>query len=111
MYLDGWIQVFSFKLRGAYNMMAKLPREQLDRGVICSSAGNHAQGVALAAHRLKCDAVIAMPITTPKIKVSCRSSSLSQCVFANAQSLSLIYLSEIGVRPYFFYCEPCSGSQ
>ncbi|CAM6051516.1 unnamed protein product [Sphagnum compactum] len=60
--------VFSFKLRGAYNMMAKLPREQLDRGVICSSAGNHAQGVALAARRLKCDAVIAMPITTPKIK-------------------------------------------
>ncbi|CAM6003225.1 unnamed protein product [Sphagnum balticum] len=41
--------VFSFKLRGAYNMMAKLPQEQLDRGVICSSAGNHAQGVALAA--------------------------------------------------------------
>ncbi len=92
-------------------MMAKLPREQLDRGVICSSAGNHAQGVALAARRLKCDAVIAMPVTTPKIKVSSRSSSLSQCVIANAQSLSLIYLSEIGVRPYLFYCEPCSGSQ
>ncbi|CAK9869353.1 unnamed protein product [Sphagnum jensenii] len=60
--------VFSFKLRGAYNMMAKLPQEQLDRGVICSSAGNHAQGVALAARRLKCDAVIAMPVTTPEIK-------------------------------------------
>ncbi|CAB4287291.1 unnamed protein product [Prunus armeniaca] len=53
--------VFSFKLRGAYNMMAKLPREQLDRGVICSSAGNHAQGVALAARKLNCSAVIAMP--------------------------------------------------
>ncbi len=64
------MQVFSFKLRGAYNMMAKLPQEQLDRGVICSSAGNHAQGVALAARRLKCDAVIAMPVTTPEIKVS-----------------------------------------
>lgn len=60
--------VFSFKLRGAYNMMAKLPREQLDRGVICSSAGNHAQGVALAAKKLKCSAVIAMPVTTPEIK-------------------------------------------
>ncbi|KAI4371340.1 hypothetical protein MLD38_019587 [Melastoma candidum] len=60
--------VFSFKLRGAYNMMAKLPREQLERGVICSSAGNHAQGVALAAKELKCDAVIAMPVTTPEIK-------------------------------------------
>ncbi|KAF9591716.1 hypothetical protein IFM89_006062 [Coptis chinensis] len=61
--------VFSFKLRGAYNMMAKLPRDQLDRGVICSSAGNHAQGVALAARKLGCDAVIVMPVTTPGIKV------------------------------------------
>ncbi|GAB2229610.1 hypothetical protein Droror1_Dr00013857 [Drosera rotundifolia] len=60
--------VFSFKLRGAYNMMAKLPKEQLERGVICSSAGNHAQGVALAAKRLGCNAVIVMPITTPEIK-------------------------------------------
>ncbi|KAE9455744.1 hypothetical protein C3L33_12360, partial [Rhododendron williamsianum] len=60
--------VFSFKLRGAYNMMAKLPREQLERGVICSSAGNHAQGVALAAKRLGCSAVIVMPVTTPEIK-------------------------------------------
>ncbi|KAG4996283.1 hypothetical protein AAZX31_10G060100 [Glycine max] len=60
--------VFSFKLRGAYNMMAKLPRELLERGVICSSAGNHAQGVALAAKRLNCSAVIAMPVTTPEIK-------------------------------------------
>ncbi|KAI5327883.1 hypothetical protein L3X38_027279 [Prunus dulcis] len=56
------------RLRGAYNMMAKLPREQLDRGVICSSAGNHAQGVALAAKKLNCSAVIAMPVTTPEIK-------------------------------------------
>ncbi|KAK7267848.1 hypothetical protein RIF29_20527 [Crotalaria pallida] len=60
--------VFSFKLRGAYNMMAKLPKEQLEKGVICSSAGNHAQGVALAAKRLNCSAVIVMPVTTPDIK-------------------------------------------
>ncbi|KAK6140025.1 hypothetical protein DH2020_026241 [Rehmannia glutinosa] len=60
--------VFSFKLRGAYNMMAKLPKEQLDRGVICSSAGNHAQGVALSAQKLGCNAVIVMPVTTPEIK-------------------------------------------
>ena len=63
------MQVFSFKLRGAYNMMVKLPKEQLERGVICSSAGNHAQGVALSAKKLGCDAVIAMPVTTPEIKV------------------------------------------
>ncbi|XXG86061.1 hypothetical protein AAC387_Pa11g1036 [Persea americana] len=55
-------------LRGAYNMMSKLSREQLNKGVICSSAGNHDQGVALAAKKLKCDAVIAMPVTTPEIK-------------------------------------------
>uniref|UniRef100_A0A0D9VY64 Threonine dehydratase n=1 Tax=Leersia perrieri TaxID=77586 RepID=A0A0D9VY64_9ORYZ len=60
--------VFSFKLRGAYNMMAKLSHEQLEKGVICSSAGNHAQGVALSAQRLGCDAVIVMPVTTPEIK-------------------------------------------
>ncbi|XP_059298246.1 threonine dehydratase 1 biosynthetic, chloroplastic-like [Lycium ferocissimum] len=60
--------VFSFKLRGAYNMMANLSEEQLKRGVICSSAGNHAQDVALASHRLGYSAVIVMPVTTPEIK-------------------------------------------
>ena len=61
--------VFSFKLRGAYNKMAHLTRAQLRRGVICASAGNHAQGVALAANRLKCKAVIVMPVTTPSLKI------------------------------------------
>ena len=61
--------VFSFKLRGAYNKMANLPAARLSRGVITASAGNHAQGVALAAQKLGCRAVIVMPITTPQIKV------------------------------------------
>ena len=61
--------VFSFKLRGAYNKMAHLSPEQLQRGVICASAGNHAQGVALAAHRLGSRAVIVMPVTTPQVKI------------------------------------------
>lgn len=61
--------VFSFKLRGAYNKMAHLPVEQLERGVICASAGNHAQGVALSARRLNCKATIVMPVTTPRLKV------------------------------------------
>src|SRR2546426_10213193 len=61
--------IFSFKLRGAYNKMAGLPRGRLARGVIAASAGNHAQGVALAAQRLGCRAVIVMPVTTPRIKV------------------------------------------
>jgi threonine dehydratase len=62
-------QVFSFKLRGAYNKMAQLPPATLKHGVIAASAGNHAQGVALAAQRLHCKAVIVMPVTTPRVKV------------------------------------------
>ncbi|WP_420227047.1 threonine ammonia-lyase, biosynthetic [Pigmentiphaga litoralis] len=61
--------VFSFKLRGAYNKMANLPPKVLARGVIAASAGNHAQGVALAAQRMGCRAVIVMPVTTPQVKV------------------------------------------
>ena len=61
--------VFSFKLRGAYNKIASLSAEKLKRGVICASAGNHAQGVALSAAKLGCRAVIVMPTSTPGIKV------------------------------------------
>ena len=62
-------QVFSFKLRGAFNKMSRLPVGALRRGVIAASAGNHAQGVALAAQKLGCKATIVMPATTPQIKV------------------------------------------
>ena len=61
--------VFSFKLRGAYNKMAHLTPEQLKKGVICASAGNHAQGVALGASKLGTKAVIVMPVTTPAVKI------------------------------------------
>src|SRR5437763_240469 len=61
--------VFSFKVRGAYNKMAQLSDAALKRGVIAASAGNHAQGVALAAQKLRCTATIVMPVTTPQIKV------------------------------------------
>jgi len=61
--------VHSFKLRGAYNKMAHLTPEQLKKGVICASAGNHAQGVALGASKLGCRAVIVMPTTTPQMKI------------------------------------------
>ena len=66
--------VFSFKLRGAYNKIAGLTDDELSRGVICSSAGNHAQGVALAASRRGTRAVIVMPITTPSIKTDAVTS-------------------------------------
>jgi threonine dehydratase len=61
--------VFSFKLRGAYNRMAQLDTAQCVRGVITASAGNHAQGVALAAAKLGIHAIIVMPVTAPQVKV------------------------------------------
>ena len=61
--------VFSFKLRGAYNKMVHLTPAQLAAGVICASAGNHAQGVALGARKLGARAVIVMPVTTPQLKI------------------------------------------
>ena len=62
--------VFSFKIRGAFNKMRQIPQPQLANGVITSSAGNHAQGVALSALKLNCNATILMPITTPLVKVN-----------------------------------------
>jgi len=74
--------VFSFKLRGAYNKMAHLTPAQLKRGVIAASAGNHAQGVALAAQKLGCRAVIVMPTTTPMIKVEAVKNRGAEVVLA-----------------------------
>ena len=62
--------IFSFKLRGAYNKMAHMSAAERSGGVIAASAGNHAQGVALAAQRLGCVATIVMPVTTPQIKIA-----------------------------------------
>lgn len=61
--------VFSFKIRGAYNKIARLTDEEKARGVITASAGNHAQGLAISAKKLGIKAVIVMPKTTPEIKV------------------------------------------
>ena len=70
--------VFSFKIRGAYNKIAHLSETTATRGVICASAGNHAQGVALAAKRRGIPATIVMPQTTPKIKVQAVSISAAK---------------------------------
>ena len=89
--------VFSFKLRGAYNKMARLTPAALKRGVISASAGNHAQGVALAAQKLGCKATIVMPVTTPQIKIQAVESRRAQVVlhgdsydeaYAHAQRLA-----------------------
>ena len=100
--------VFSFKLRGAYNKMAGLPKARLRRGVIAASAGNHAQGVALAAQRLGCRAVIVMPITTPRIKVEAVAARGAEVVlhgdsYAEAYKRALRIKSSRGlafVHPY-----------
>ncbi len=62
--------VFSFKLRGAYNRISQLSKQQLEKGVICASAGNHAQGVAYSGQKLGIETIIVMPSTTPDIKVN-----------------------------------------
>ncbi len=62
--------VRSYKLRGAYNMMSSLPKEKLEKGVVCASAGNHAQGFAYSCKKLNVKGVVFMPIITPNQKVS-----------------------------------------
>ena len=61
--------VRSYKLRGAYNMMSSLPKEQLEKGVVCASAGNHAQGFAFSCKKLNAKGVVFMPTITPNQKV------------------------------------------
>jgi len=88
--------VHSFKLRGAYNKMASLTAAQLERGVICASAGNHAQGVALGAQRLGCKAMIVMPLTTPRLKVDA-VVALGGKVILHGESYSDAYAHALGI--------------
>lgn len=74
--------VFSFKLRGAYNKIAQLSEEESSRGVICASAGNHAQGVAMSAKKRGIRATIVMPRTTPEIKVKAVKAMGAEVVLA-----------------------------
>ncbi len=89
--------VFSFKLRGAYNKMVHLPPAQLAQGVICASAGNHAQGVALSARKLGCRAVIVMPVTTPKLKIDA-VAALGGEVVLHGDSYSDAYAHALGLQ-------------
>ena len=89
--------VFSFKLRGAYNKMSGLSQEVLSKGVICASAGNHAQGVALSAKKLKCRAVIVMPSTTPEIKVNAVRHAGAE-VILYGESYSEAYLHALKIE-------------
>jgi threonine dehydratase len=88
--------VFSFKLRGAYNKIASLTAEQAANGVIAASAGNHAQGVALAAKKLGIKALIVMPKTTPEIKVkSVKAYGAKIVLHGDSYDDALIYALEL----------------
>ncbi|WP_339466803.1 threonine ammonia-lyase, biosynthetic [Pseudomonas capeferrum] len=100
--------VFSFKIRGAYNKLAQLSPEELARGVVTASAGNHAQGLALAARELGIKATIVMPKTTPEIKIEGVRSRGGKVVlhgdsFPEALAYSLKLVDEKGfvyIHPY-----------
>ena len=99
--------VFSFKLRGAYNKMAHLSPAQLKRGVICASAGNHAQGVALAAHRMGCAALIVMPVTTPQLKVDAvRALGGEVVLFGDSYSDAYTHALELQKRRGLTFVHP-----
>jgi threonine dehydratase len=99
--------VFSFKLRGAYNMMARLSPEHLACGVVCASAGNHAQGVALSASRLGCRAVIVMPLTTPKLKSDAvRSWGGEVILHGDGYSDAYLYARELQERHGYTFVHP-----
>ncbi len=100
--------VFSFKIRGAYNKIAQLSANEKAKGVICASAGNHAQGLALSAHQLGIKGIIVMPVTTPDIKVNAVRSFGGQVVlhgdaFDEAAAHAKLLAAEKGytfIHPY-----------
>jgi threonine dehydratase len=99
--------VFSFKLRGACNKLASLEAEQIASGVICSSAGNHAQGVALAARGRGARAVIVMPLTTPSIKVDAvRSLGGEVVLHGDTYDDAYAHARELEQQHGFFFVHP-----
>ncbi len=99
--------VFSFKIRGAYNKMASLPADVLKRGVVCASAGNHAQGVALSAKKLGCRAVIVMPTTTPAIKIDAvRSRGAEVVLFGDSYSDAYVKALELEKSEQLTFVHP-----
>lgn len=99
--------VFSFKLRGAYNKMELLSSKQKKCGVIAASAGNHAQGVALAAQKLKINALIVMPTTTPEIKSqSVKSMGAEIVLFGDSYSESCDYAYELAKQTGRVFIHP-----
>ena len=99
--------VFSFKLRGAYNKMAQLSHEVAARGVITASAGNHAQGVALAAKRLGLKAIIVMGRNTPSIKVDAvRAHGAKVVLFGDTYDDASVHARELADAEQLTYIHP-----
>jgi len=99
--------IHSFKLRGAYNRMSQLSAQERERGVICASAGNHAQGVAFSAQRLGVRAVIVMPATTPDIKVSaCRARGADVRLHGDSYSDAAEYAERLQQELGLTYIHP-----
>ena len=100
-------EVFSFKLRGAYNKMAHMTPAELKRGVICASAGNHAQGVALGAQRLGTSATIVMPVTTPHIKVdACVRRGANVVLHGDSYHEASLHAHELARKKNLTYVHP-----
>ncbi|MDJ0536750.1 MAG: threonine ammonia-lyase, biosynthetic [Xenococcaceae cyanobacterium MO_207.B15] len=99
--------VFSFKLRGAYNKMAQLSRPILKQGVIAASAGNHAQGVALAAKKLGTTAIIVMPVTTPEVKINAVRARGGQVVLeGDTYDDACAYAKQLGEQKGLTFIHP-----
>ncbi|MHB1949988.1 MAG: threonine ammonia-lyase, biosynthetic [Acidiferrobacteraceae bacterium] len=99
--------VFSFKLRGAYNRMAALPRSAFRRGVITASAGNHSQGVALAAKRLGIRATVVMPVVAPRIKIDAvRNLGGTTILFGDSYDEAYAHAVALGRRRRMTFIHP-----
>lgn len=99
--------VHSFKLRGAYNKMSRLTPAELARGVVCSSAGNHAQGVALSARQLGCQAHIVMPVTTPELKSDAvRALGAQVILFGDSYSDAYVHALELQQKYQYVFVHP-----
>ena len=99
--------VFSFKIRGAYNKIAQLSPSEKKQGVIAASAGNHAQGVALAAAKLKISATIVMPETTPDIKIEgVKRFGAKVILFGDDFSTAFAKAQELSVQKSLVFIPP-----
>jgi len=99
--------VHSFKLRGAYNKMTRLSPAELARGVVCASAGNHAQGVALSARQLGCQAVVVMPVTTPRLKSDAvRDLGARVVLYGDSYSDAHTHALELEQRHQYVFVHP-----